>query len=50
MPKASKVTPALRLAGGTWTVGFESYSEDADLAPYFKGLPNDECQCEHRAT
>ena len=28
-------------------MGFESYSEDADLAPYFKGLPNDECQCEH---
>jgi hypothetical protein len=32
---------------GGWTVGFEAYSEDADLAPLFKGLPNDECQCEH---
>ena len=32
---------------GGWTVGFEAYSQDADLAPFFKGLPNDECQCEH---
>jgi len=32
---------------GGWTVGFEAYSEDADLAPFFKGLPGDECQCEH---
>jgi hypothetical protein len=32
---------------GGWTVGFETYTEDADLAPFFKGLPNDECQCEH---
>jgi hypothetical protein len=32
---------------GGWTVGFESYSEDADLAPYFNGLPNDERRCEH---
>ncbi len=30
-----------------WTVGFEAYSQDADLAPLFKGLPNDQCQCEH---
>jgi hypothetical protein len=32
---------------GGWTVGFEAYSQDADLAPLFRGLPNDECQCEH---
>ena len=32
---------------GGWTVGFEIYTQDADLAPLFKGLPNDECQCEH---
>ena len=32
---------------GGWTVGFESYTADADLAPFFTGLPNDECQCEH---
>jgi hypothetical protein len=32
--------------GGT-TVGFETYTADADLSPFFKGLPNDRCQCEH---
>jgi hypothetical protein len=32
---------------GGWTVAFETYSEDTDLAPLFKGLPNDQCQCEH---
>jgi hypothetical protein len=32
---------------GGWTVGFETYTQDADLAPLFRGLPNDECQCEH---
>ena len=32
--------------GGT-TVGFETYTQDADLSPLFKGLPDDECQCEH---
>ncbi len=32
---------------GGWTVGFETYTADADLAPFFTGLPNDECQCEH---
>ena len=58
MPKASKETASEHetLEGyeghfehfdGGWTVGFEAYSEDADLAPFFKGLPNDECQCEH---
>ena len=28
---------------GGWTVGIEAYSQDADVAPFFKGLPNDEC-------
>ena len=28
-------------------MGFETYSQDADLSPFFKGLPNDECRCEH---
>ncbi len=32
---------------GGWTVGFETYTQDADLAPLFNGLPNDQCQCEH---
>jgi hypothetical protein len=30
-----------------YTVGFETYTEDADLAPLFKGLPQDMCQCPH---
>jgi hypothetical protein len=30
-----------------YTVGFETYSEDADMAPLFKGLPDDRCQSPH---
>jgi hypothetical protein len=58
MPKASKETASEHetLEGyeghfehfeDGWTVGFETYTQDADLSPLFKGLPNDECQCEH---
>ena len=58
MPKASKQSASehetiegyeghFEHFDGGWTVGFESYSEDVDLAPLFKGLPNDQCQCEH---
>jgi hypothetical protein len=58
MPKASKQTASERetVEGyegrfehfeGGWTVGFETYTEDADLAPLLKGLPDDQCQCEH---
>ena len=58
MPKASKETASEHetLEGyeghfehfeGGWTVGFETYTQDADLSPFFKGLPDDECQCEH---
>jgi len=32
---------------GGYTVAFETYSEDADLAPLFAGLPDDRCQCPH---
>lgn len=32
---------------GGYTVGFETYSSDADLADLFKGLPDDHCQCPH---
>jgi hypothetical protein len=32
---------------GGYTVGFESYGMDADLAPMFQGLPDDRCQCAH---
>ncbi|HJQ04347.1 MAG TPA: cupin domain-containing protein [Nocardioides sp.] len=30
-----------------YTVGFESYPEDVDPAPFFAGLPDDRCQCPH---
>ena len=57
MPKASKDTASdhasmegfeghyTQLEG--YTVGFESYSQDADLAPLFQGLPDDRCQSPH---
>jgi hypothetical protein len=32
---------------GGYTVAFESYSADADLSDFFKGLPDDRCQCPH---
>jgi hypothetical protein len=58
MPKASKATASdsIELDGyeghfenfaGGYTVGFETYTEDADLTPLFAGLPDDRCQCEH---
>ena len=58
MPKASKASASEHesLEGyegsfehfdGGWTVGFEEYSQDADLSPFFDGLPNNQCQCEH---
>ncbi|MGQ0519744.1 MAG: cupin domain-containing protein [Actinomycetota bacterium] len=30
-----------------YTVGFETYTADADPAPLFQGLPDDHCQCPH---
>ena len=30
-----------------YTIGFETYTEDADPAPLFQGLPGDRCQCPH---
>jgi hypothetical protein len=58
MPKASKqsASDSMELEGyeghfetfdGGYTVGFETYTEDADLTPYFKGLPDDRCQAPH---
>jgi hypothetical protein len=58
MPKASKssASETVELEGyeghiehfaGGYTVAFERYSEDADLAPFFAGLPNDQCQAAH---
>jgi hypothetical protein len=57
MPKAAKETASesITLEGyeghfeelGGWTVGFETYTADADLAPLLVGLPDDRCQCAH---
>jgi len=30
-----------------FTIAFERYTEDADFAPLFRGLPDDRCQCPH---
>jgi hypothetical protein len=30
-----------------YTVAFGTYREDADPRPFFKGLPDDRCQCPH---
>ena len=58
MPKASKQTASEAIAiegfegryenlDGGYTVGFESYTADADMAAFFRGLPQDRCQCPH---
>ena len=35
---------------GGYTVGFESFREDADATRLFRGLPDDRCQSPHWAT
>lgn len=58
MPKASRETASehevvegyeghFEHFEGGWTVAFETYTQDADLAPAFVGLPDDRCQCPH---
>jgi hypothetical protein len=58
MPKASKATASESMVvegyeghfedlEGGYTVGFETYTADADLSPFFSGLPDDRCQCPH---
>ena|SRR5689334_25384785 len=58
MPKASRATASesvevegyeghLEHFDGGYTVGFEKYTADADLMPFFRGLPDDRCQCAH---
>ena len=32
---------------GDWTVSIESNFADMDLAPFYKGAPNDQCQAHH---
>ena len=58
MPGASKETASRSMEmdgyeghvedlGDGWTVAFERYTMDADAAPFFRGLPDDRCQCPH---
>jgi len=58
MPTASKITASetVELEGyeghmesmeDGYTVVFEKYTADADLTPFFKGLPDDRCQSPH---
>ena len=57
MPGASKDTASesMEVEGyeghfaqvGDYTIAFETYTADADLTPFFKGLPDDRCQCPH---
>jgi hypothetical protein len=57
MPSVSKDTAAHTEELGVMTghygeldgymVGFESFHEDADATPLFKGLPDDRCQSPH---
>jgi hypothetical protein len=32
---------------GDYTIGFETFPQDVDPAPFFAGLPDDRCQCPH---
>jgi hypothetical protein len=32
---------------GDYTVSFETFKQDIDAAPYFRGLPDDRCTCVH---
>ncbi|MGH2739836.1 MAG: cupin domain-containing protein [Actinomycetota bacterium] len=57
MPKVSKdqISEVTRVEGyegrmteiDDYTVAFETYTADADLAPLLKGLPDDRCQARH---
>ena len=58
MPKASKQSASeseivegyeghFEHFDGGYTVAFESYTQDADLTRFFKGLPDDRCQAAH---
>lgn len=57
MAKASRATAGRTATGpgyegrfdelDAYTVAFERFSEGGDLAPMFRGLPDDRCQCAH---
>lgn len=57
MPRTSKVEAPIALDEpeiegryvelGGYTVAYETHKADIDPAPYFRGLPEDRCQCPH---
>lgn len=57
MPSASRATTPVAIdlemiegryaELGDQTVAFETFKQDLDAAPYFRGLPDDVCPCEH---
>ena len=57
MPAASKTTAARTASGpgyeghfdelGQYTVAFEEFFDGGDMAPLFRGLPDDRCQTPH---
>ena len=57
MPKASKATAARSASAhgyegrfeelGDYTVAFEEFTAGGDMAPPFRGLPDDRCQSSH---
>lgn len=57
MAKASRETASEHVASegfeghygeiGPYTVGWETYTADADMMPLFAGLPDDRCQCDN---
>ena len=57
MAKASKATAARSTSGhgyegrfeelGDYTVAFEEFTAGGDMAPLFRGLPDDRCQSSH---
>ena len=57
MARASRTTAARAASGpgyqghfdelGDYTVAFEQFSDGGDMAPLFRGLPDDRCQTPH---
>jgi hypothetical protein len=57
MPAASRTTAARTTSGpgyegsfdelGDYTVAFERFGDGGDMAPLFRGLPDDRCQTPH---
>ena len=57
MPSASKATTPVEIDIDViegryaelddYTVSFETFKEDLDVMPYFRGLPDNRCQCTH---